>query len=254
MMPRPVHAAEPLDRPIDSPSEWDLILPATPSIARPRDSLHEGVEEILERLRASDARREGAMARLESMLDQWPESQRDVGSRSDDQASPVPESRAHVYVGEHGVPSLALFDSESSDHRQKTDWPQTRDARMPPARPTDAANTWSPHGVGRLRAALGRDDDAGDDRSSADAETVERLAGRLDSVELAVVVAKEELARAKVRMRTLERRSSATLTVLLFSIILAGILMFALNRRLDDANARATAAQPQRPNLSRGQD
>ena len=63
-IPPPVHVPGLVDSSGDLLSDWDLILPLTPpKVVRPRDPLpardpmQDGIEEILERLRASDARR-----------------------------------------------------------------------------------------------------------------------------------------------------------------------------------------------------
>ncbi len=246
-----VHVPGLLDSSRDSLSDWDLILPLTPpTVVRPsdplldgiRDPLQEGIEEILERLRASDARRAGAMARLEVMLERWPEQESEVRSTDEE---PVGSGLARIHPAQIAEPvrtSLAVIDAESSESPSRTEWLQTRETRTAPVPPTVSVEAWSSEARERLRAVPRRDDHAEDGGPD---EVLQMLAGRVDSLELAVVVANEELARAKARTLALERRSSIMLAVLLLSIVLAGLLAFDLFRQLDAATPRATAAEHQ---------
>ena len=235
-MPPLVHGPGLMDSSSDSLSDWDLILPLTPpKIVRPRESLQakdplqEGIEEILERLRASDARRAGTMARLEVMLEQWPEQESEIRSTEEKPAGSGLARIHPVAMAEPVRTSVTVFDAESSAQPARTEWMHAREARLPPVPPTVAVESWSPEARERLHAVPSRDDHSED--ADPD-EAMQMLASRVDSLELAVVVAHEELARVKARTLALERRSSVTLAVLLLSIVLAGLLMFELFRQL----------------------
>lgn len=231
----------------DTLSDWDLILPLTPpTVVRPRDPLQEGIEEILERLRASDARRAGAMARLEVMMEQWPEQERE--GRSTDE-EPAGSGLARIHPAQMVEPvrtALTVLAAESSEPPSTNEWLHASETRTPLVPPTVSVESWSPEARERLHAVPGRADDA---EEAGEDEDMQMLASRVDSLELAVVVANEELARAKARMLALERRSSVTLAVLLLSIVLAGFLMFDLFRQMDAATPRATAAPHQQPGI-----
>ena len=246
-IPPIVHVPGLMDPPGDTLSDWDLILPLTPpKVARPRDPLQEGIEEILERLRASDARRAGAMARLEVMMEQWPE-QESEGRATDEE--PAGSGLARIHQAQMVEPvrtALTVLAAEASEPPSTNEWLHARETRTPLVPPTVSVESWSPEARERLHAVPGRADDAED---AGEDEDIQMLASRVDSLELAVVVANEELARAKARTRALERRSSATLAVLLLSIVLAGFLMFELFRQMDAATPRATAAPHQQPGI-----
>ena len=246
-IPPPVHVAGLMDSSGDTLSDWDLILPLTPpKVVRPRDPLQEGIEEILERLRASDARRAGAMARLEVMMEQWPEQESEVRSTDEE---PAGSGLARIHPAQLAEPvraSVTVFDAESSEPPSKTEWLQARESRTAPVPPTVSVESWSPEARERLRAVPSRHDDSED---SGPDEFIQMLASRIDALELAVVVANEELVCAKARTLALERRSTITLAVLLLSIVLAGFLMFELFRQMDAATPRATAAQHQQSGI-----
>ncbi|MEQ1907321.1 MAG: hypothetical protein ABMA15_00760 [Vicinamibacterales bacterium] len=243
-IPPPVPVPGPMDSSGDILSDWDRILPLTPpKVLRPRDPLQEGIEEILERLRASDARRAGAMARLEVMMEQWPE-QESEGRSTDEE--PAGSGLARIQPAQMAEPVRTALTVLAAQSSERPEWLQVREARTAPVPPTVSLESWSPEARERIHAVPSRD------AESADAdpdEVVQILASRVDSVELAVVVANEELARAKARTLALERRSSITLAVLLLSIVLAGFLMFELFRQVNAASPRATAAPHYQPGI-----
>ena len=252
-IPPPVHVPGRVDSSDDLLSDWDLILPLTPpKVVQPRDLLpardpmQDGIEEILERLRASDARRAGAMARLEVMLEHWPEPESE-GRSTDEEPAGSGLARIHpAQMAEPVLASVTVFDAQSSDPPSKTEWLQARESRTAPVPPTVSVESWSLEARERLRAVPSRDHDGED--SGAD-ELIQMLASRVDSLELAVVVANEDLARAKARTLLLERRSSVTFAVLLLSIVLAGFLIFELFRQVDTATPHAAAAPHQQSGI-----
>lgn len=258
-IPPPPHVPGLVDASGDALSDWDLILPLTPPAVRPReavqaresvqprDPLQEGIEEILERLRASDARRAGAMARLEVMMEQWPEQQSDAPAAN---VEPLGSRLARIppaHIADPIRTAVALLHPESTERSSKTEWLQARE-RMPP--PTVSVEPWPNEARPHLHVVPGSDDDT---QKSDSEDLVQILASRVDALELAAKVSKEELTRAKGRVLALERWSSFTLAALFLSIVFIGLLVFVLFRQLDTAHSisRTTVLTPQIEPLSK---
>ena len=264
MNQQPIPAAGHSPRPPGIYTDWDVIGSVPPSPSPMAEPLQDVIEEILERLRASDVRRAGAMARLEGMLDVWSATDRVTPPRPEHAVSARPvvmpdrwdslshhdEARPLERARDSAAPvspPLMAFESESSVRPETGVLLRAQTPRQQPERSSNQVVAWRPDLVGPIRDERRRPVEVGGGPSAAAArdDVALMLAARLDALELAIVVVKGEMKLTADRARGLQRRSSIALFLVVLSVIVAGVAMVGSARRVSDASARAATAQQQ---------
>lgn len=261
-------------------SQWDAVpgvrteptalsdrdLPAPDAAPAGQRRLQGGVEEILDRLKAAETRRAGAMARLEGMLDQW--SEREAvdpvpgGAVQQPAHTPavvvrreVPPADTASAAAEHApqvisivrppdsAPPLLAFEPEGPSHSQTAMFMRAHGIKRRPDGTVGEVLPWRPE------AAAERDKPESIARSVSATPHPQSRSGlgtmseRLDALELSLVVAKSELDRMSRRHLTLQRRSLVSACLVLLCAFLVGVLMVQSERRIADVREQTAAAR-----------
>lgn len=254
-------------------SGWDV--PASPAAAERHEARQSGVEEILERLKAAETRRAGAMARLEGMLNQWSDRepvsstaarQSTPDAHPDDDHTPVVEPVLPAASSQHDEPTgvisivrptdnaapLLAFESETVNRTQTAMFLRAHGISRRPDGQLGEVLPW------RADASAGRERDEPPPQVEVSApsspqtrDAMQALSGRIDALELALVVAKGELERVSRRHALLQRRSLVSACLVLLCALLVGVLMVQSGRRIDDVRTQTTAAQKQADDATR---
>jgi len=246
-------------------SAWDM--PASPDSPAHHEPLQGGVEDLLDRLKAAETRRAGAMARLESMLDQWSVHESAAGepSRAPSAVPPPPAASAPaaepaspltaierdnpaqvisiVCPPDSGAPLLA-FEPEAVNRTQTGMFLRAHGIKRRPEGAIGEVVPW------RAESSTERERPDPMPRVEHDApqkvqarDAAQTVNGRIDALELALVVAKGELDRVSRRHAMLQRRSLVSAFLVLLCAFLVGVLMMQTERRIADVRAQAVAAQ-----------
>ncbi len=235
-------------------SDWDFMVAAPSTESSGTHALQPGIEALLERLRVSDARRSGAMDRLENMLDQWSES--DAQTVTPRASAPLPRPRADVVsmvrpASVSEAPLMAFASESASQSPTKmflrargvshlghagevVAWrPEAARERHEP-RPAPAATVAAPQPPQR--------------------DAAHTVAGRLDALELALVVTKGELDRVTARHAVQQRRSLVAALLVFVCVVLVCVVIAQSERRADRMRADIAVAQQRAEQASRQAD
>jgi Anti-sigma-K factor rskA len=211
--------------------------------------------EILDRLAATDDRHAQAVSDVESRLHEWV----DIDNRFRDRAKTFDEiceaATKSVSGIERAESRLAKLEAEmhvrlnqlSTDIRKV--FPQLEGGgEHAPAVRTGGAEAWPLEGVMRLHEEL-RQSEGPPSLPPSRSDSSALLAGRVESLELALTLGKEEIAQTTNLHEQQRRRSSMAFTILGIGVLAAAALAIFLNRRVDsrlnDAAARVVEAQRQ---------
>lgn len=196
---------------------------------------------ILERLKGLDSRHEQALSDLESRIAVWTtlEAGLRVRTRALDQ---LHESAAHSVVGLQHAGSR--FKPHESQGLTQGAGPVDDEGVPQAPRPAPSGEPWQLEGVLQLHDELRRSEGA---LPPAREEPPQLLLDRVESLELAAVVGKEELQRTVDRYTSQRRRTSFAIAVLALGLVAATLLALgwkrAVDAQLSEASARLTEAQ-----------
>lgn len=232
----------------------DRVAASPPPASLRRHALQPGIEDLLERLRVSDTRRSGAMDRLESMLDQWSETDERTHLRRErsNPSRPPADVVSMIRPPQMGDTPLMAFASEAVSQSPTSMFLRARGLTRLERQPS-AVVSWRPD-AGRDREEPRRSDEAPLAPPPPQRDAVHAVAGRLDALELALVVTKGELDRVAHRQALQQRRSLAAAVLVCACVVLVCVVIGQSERRADRMRAEIAVAQQQAERAARQAD